>query len=398
MDTFIETFTTGPFFYFLIVIGIFAIGDFLGILSKAKVSAVFVALALFLIGFLTNVLPPNIIELSGLAEFGQMSGAILIFHMGTMIDLRQLIEEWRTVLTALLSMIVVMISCFAVSPFLGIENVIVAIPVINGGIVSTQIMSEAANNLGLAIPAALGVILYAIKKFVGSYPASYFGVKEANQVLADYRNNQAKYTSEEKQAESIAQGKGFAIIYNKYFTDFTCIAISVLFAWISNGLGSLTPINYSIWALLFGASLSYTQLVPSRILEKGKSSGLLSMLVFAVIVPSLAKITISDLITLGFSIVLLLVVCLVGLFIAFYLLPGYKISKSKNLAMGIAMGQFLGFPATYLISNEIAKAVTDDEKEQQVVLDHIMPAYVVAGLTTVTTFSIVIAGIFVEFL
>ena len=81
MENFLTTFSTGNFFYFLIVIGIFAIGDYLGILTKAKVSAVFVALFLFLVGFLTNVFPPNIIELAGLAEFGQMSGAILIFHM-----------------------------------------------------------------------------------------------------------------------------------------------------------------------------------------------------------------------------------------------------------------------------------------------------------------------------
>ena len=397
MENFLTTFSTGNFFYFLIVIGIFAIGDYLGILTKAKVSAVFVALFLFLVGFLTNVFPPNIIELAGLAEFGQMSGAILIFHMGTMIDLRQLAQEWRTVLTALLSMIVVMIACFAVAPFLGMKNVIVAIPVINGGIVSTQIMSEAAGELGLAIPAALGVILYAIKKFVGSYPASFFGVKEATRVLESYRSNKNSYQTTAKKASTIER-KGFASRYNKYFTDFTCLAVAVLFAWLSDGLGQLTPINYSIWALLFGAILSYIQMVPGRILEKGKSSGLLSMLVFAVIVPSLAKITFSDLMTLGLTIVALLAVSLIGLFIAFYLLPGYKISQSKNLAMGIAMGQFLGFPATFLISNEIAKAVTDDEEEQQVVLDHIMPAYVVAGLATVTTFSIVIAGIFVEFL
>lgn len=196
----------------------------------------------------------------------------------------------------------------------------------------------------------------------------------------------------------LAKKNGFAEKYNKYFTDYTCLAISVFFAWIAGSLSALTPINYSIWALLFGVFFGYVKLVPNRILEKGKASGLLSMLVFTAIIPSLAKINMADLLELGFTTVVLLVVCLVALFIVFYVLPGHKISKSKNLAMGIAMGQFLGFPATYLISDEIAKAVTDDEVEQQIVLDRIMPAYVVAGLSTVTTLSIVIAGIFVEFL
>ncbi len=71
------------------------------------------------------------------------------------------------------------------------------------------------------------------------------------------------------------------------------------------------------------------------------------------------------------------------------------IKRSSN---GIAMAQLLGFPATYLIANEIATALTDDEEEKNAILKRIIPAYVVAGLASVTTISIIIAGIFVEFL
>ena len=81
-----------------------------------------------------------------------------------------------------------------------------------------------------------------------------------------------------------------------------------------------------------------------------------------------------------------------------YLLPTWKIVGSRDLAMGIAMAQLLGFPATYLIANEIATALTDDEEEKNAILKRIIPAYVVAGLASVTTISIIIAGIFVEFL
>lgn len=198
-------FTTGNFFYFFIVVGIFAIGDFFGILTKARISSVFVVLFLFLVGFLTKVLPPNIIGLAGLAEFGKMAAAILIFHMGTIIDLKQLAREWHTVLTAVLSMV----ASFAVSPIIGIKSAIVAIPVLNGGIVSTQIMSEAAAKLGLVIPAALGVILYAIKKFAGSYPASLFGVREAKDILEDYRKNKKDIVVERDDKKSISQEKRF---------------------------------------------------------------------------------------------------------------------------------------------------------------------------------------------
>lgn len=401
MEGILAVFTKGTFFYFFIVAAIFAIGDFAGIVTKAKLSSVFVALLLFLVGFLTKILPPDIIKRAGLTDMGAMASALLIFHMGTMINVKQLIQEYKTVITAILSMVVVMIATMAVSPIIGMKNALTAIPVLNGGIVSTQIMSQTAMNAGLTFSAALAALLYAIKKFAGSYPASLFGVREAKIILAEYRANKAAALANPGTSvadDTAAKRQGFADRNAKYFTDYICIAVTVFFAWIAMSIGNLTPINYSIWALLFGAILGYLRIVPEKILEKGKTSGIISMIIFAIIVPSLAKVTFNDLVTMGFYLIVILGASLVALYVCFYILPGWKIKGSKNLAMGIALGQFLGFPATYLISNEIAKAVTEDEKEQEAVLAVIMPSYVVAGLATVTTFSIVIAGIFANFL
>jgi hypothetical protein len=85
-------------------------------------------------------------------------------------------------------------------------------------------------------------------------------------------------------------------------------------------------------------------------------------------------------------------------YIFIYILPTWKIVGSRDLAVGIAMAQLLGFPATYLIANEIATAVAETPDEKEAVLNTIMPAYVVAGFVSVTTLSIIIAGIFVKFL
>lgn len=60
--------------------------------------------------------------------------------------------------------------------------------------------------------------------------------------------------------------------------------------------------------------------------------------------------------------------------------------------------QLLGFPATYLVANEIAIATGETEEERQVVNDAIMPKYLVGGFATVTTFSVITAGILEKFL
>lgn len=274
---------------------IYGVGDILGVLTKAKVSSVFVVMLTFLVLFMTDVFPADIIDQAGLSSMASMAVGLLIFHMGTTINLKQLINEWRTVVTAILSMFVVALVVFLLVPLIGYENAVVAIPVLNGGIVSTQIMSEAASEANLAIPAALAAILYAVKKFAGSYPASRFGVKEANDILEKYRSNPDDPIFELVGSDAEAENKGFAVRNQKYFTDFVCIMVATFFGWVAVSLGELIPqVNMSIWALVLGAVMGYFNLVPARILDKGRSTGIISMLTYAVIIPSLANINISQ--------------------------------------------------------------------------------------------------------
>lgn len=387
------------YFYLFVVMAIFGIGDLLGTLTKAKLSSVFVSLILFLVGFMTGILPPDLIELAGLQDLGKWAAAFIIFHMGTMINLKQLIDEWRTVLVSLISMIVVIGSTLIVIPIIGKEAAIVTIPVLNGGIVATRLMTGAALDKGFTLAAALGTIVYAVQKFFGTPFASYFGLKEAELIVSDLRNNK-KVNSDSKtvKVDKAMKKVSFAEKYDKYYGNFVLLAITAFFAWISFLLGEKTPISYSIWALLIGAVVSIMGIVPERILDKAKTSGLLNMAVFASIIPSLATIQLADLSTLGFQTIVIFAALFIALYVAIAILPTWKILGSKNVALGVSVAQLLGFPATYLISNEIATAVSANEEEKQAVLDVIMPRYVVAGLATVTSISIIIAGVFVKFL
>lgn len=393
------------FFYLFVCIAIFAIGDFLGVLTKAKLSSVFVALVLFYVGFVTGILPPDVIAQAGLGELGQWSLAFIIFHMGTMINFNQLIQEWRSVVTSILAMVVAVIALFAVSPIIGLQSAIVTIPIINGGVVATQIMTKGAMDQGFALAAALGTIVYGVQKFIGTPPASLHGLREAEKIIAEYRKNKAEGNTVKINATKEAEARvnsgakiPFYQKYDKYFTNFVCLAITAMFAWISRVIGDVTPISYSIWALLLGAIVGYTGLVPPKILEKGKSSGLLSMAVFAAIIPSLARVSLPDLVELGWQTAVIFIAVIAATYLFMYVLPGWKIVGSKNLAVGISMAQLLGFPATFLISNEIATAIAQNEEEREIILDTIMPAYVVAGFVSVTSISIIVAGIFVKFL
>ena len=138
--------------------------------------------------------------------------------------------------------------------------------------------------------------------------------------------------------------------------------------------------------------------MPKNILAQAKSSGIFNVAVFASIIPSLAKIELGDLIVLGYSTVIVFIVVFALLYVCFGILPLWKIQGHKNVALGVAAAQLLGFPATYLIANEVATAAAENEEEKQVVLDAIMSKYLVAGFTTVTSVSVIIAGVFETFI
>ena len=111
-----------------LVILIFGLGDIVGAVTKAKVSSIFVIMMGFLILFMTGIYPADIIEISGFAavcKFGQM---MLLFNMGTTVDIATLKREWKTVIYALLGMLVAITACLLVSPLVGLDCALASAP------------------------------------------------------------------------------------------------------------------------------------------------------------------------------------------------------------------------------------------------------------------------------
>ena len=144
--------------------------------------------------------------------------------------------------------------------------------------------------------------------------------------------------------------------------------------------------------------MASTGYVPKNILVKANAAGIFNIAVFASIIPALSKIRLEDLVTLGLNTAIIFVVTLVLLYVFFGILPLWKVQGHKNVALGVSAAQLLGFPATYLIANEVAQAAAENEEEKQVVLDAIMSKYLVGGFTTVTSVSVIIAGFFEKLL
>ena len=86
---------------FVICGGVIIIGEVVSTLTKAWVPSVFVSAVLLLLGYWT-ILPHDLVKDSFLIPFGAtLCIYLLITHLGTIISLKQLMQQWRTVTVCL---------------------------------------------------------------------------------------------------------------------------------------------------------------------------------------------------------------------------------------------------------------------------------------------------------
>ena len=382
---------------FMIVLIVFALGDIVGKITKGKLSGMMVVMLLFLVGFLTKLFPADIIDQGGLTALSKLAIAMVLFNMGTTLNVKQLIEEWRTVLMAALCMLASCVVMLLVSPIIGFDTVLVGMPVINGAAMATSLMASAAAEKGLATAAALCAVIYSVQKFVGAPIASAMGIRYGKKLLKAYRENPAQFKKQETGNGASAK-VSFADKHKEWYSANVMMALVAAGSWVAHILGDLTPINYSIWALLLGVACAASGLVPTKPLQKSNSYGLMMVAVFGSIIPSLAKVSLSDLGTMAFQTIVLFVAALIGVALVGWVLPTWKLVGDKDLAVGIGVEQFLGFRSNVVICREVGDAVGETPEEKAFIEDTLNVPYVVGGITVITVLSTMLAGFVINML
>ena len=382
---------------FMIVLIVFALGDIVGKITKGKLSGMMVVMLLFLVGFLTKLIPADIIDQGGLTALSKLAIAMVLFNMGTTLNVKQLIEEWRTVLMAALCMLASCLVMLLVSPIIGFDTMLVGMPVINGAAMATSLMASAAAEKGLATAAALCAVIYSVQKFVGAPIASAMGIRYGKKLLKAYRENPAQFKKQETGNGASAK-IFFADKHKEWYSANVMMALVAAGSWVAHILGDLTPINYSICALLLGVVCAASGLVPTKPLQKSNSYGLMMVAVFGSIIPSLAKVSLSDLGTMAFQTIVLFAAALIGVALVGWVLPTWKLVGDKDLAVGIGVEQFLGFPSNVVICREVGDAVGETPEEKAFIEDTLNVPYVVGGITVITVLSTMLAGFVINML
>ncbi len=389
---------------FVIVVAVLFIGDFISIRTKAWIPSVFVCAVLFLVGYWT-FFPADIVEVAGIPPaVASVLIYLLITNMGTLLSIQQLKEQWKTVVISLSGIAGIVVVLFTIGTLIfDFKTVIVAIPPLVGGIVSALIMSEGAAEAGLATLSVFAIVIYAMQGFAG-YPLTSFALnKEGNRLLAKYRKGElaAVSTASSPVVEQPKELKLFKNLPAKYNTDyfkFLRLAIVGLLAYLtSTALDPIITVSPHVLCLLFGIIATSIGFLERQALQRANGFGFAILALMLFIFDGLKVATPSMMMEILYPLIVCIVLGVIGMYI-FSFIIGKVLNVSKELAFAVSLTALYGFPADYIITKEVINSLTTDEREREVLENHLLPPMLVGGFISVTIVSVILAGFFVGWL
>lgn len=386
---------------------VYYIGEFVGTKTKAWIPSVFVTAILFLVGYWT-FFPKDIVDIAGLgAPLGGLLVIMLcITHMGTIISIKQLLQQWKVIVITLAGLVGMVIVCwFIAAPLVGKEYVIAGLPPLTGGIVAATMMNQAALEKGLTSAAVLAIAMYVCQGFAG-YPLTAIMLKkEGKKLLKQFRSGQVSTNSEVKIDESagnvaveeVEKKKLIPAVPEKYMTTGLILAKLTLAAYLANRLSIITGLNQAVWALILGIILTEIGFLDKDSLNKAKSYGFLMFVLMVYVFSGLKDATPEILLGALGPMVVIIVLGVAGMALT-SIIAGKILGISWNMAFAVSLTALYGFPPNFILTEECVKALAENKEEHEYLMSKMLPMMIVGGFITVTITSVIVAGVFVNLL
>lgn len=392
---------------FLVLAIVYYIGEFIGTKTKAWIPSVFVTACLFLVGYWT-FFPKDIVVLAGLgAPLGGIVAIMLcITHMGTIISIKQLMQQWKVIVITLAGLAGMVAFCwFIVMPIVGREYVIAGLPPLTGGIVAATMMSTAAAEKGLVTASVLAIAMYVCQGFAG-YPLTAIMLKkEGRKLLTAFRNGEVEVAATgsvdsdagNMKVEEVAKKKLIPPVPEKYSSTAFILGKLMVSAYISSLLAKVTGLNQAVWALILGIALTELGFLDKDSLNKAKSYGFLMFVLMIFVFAGLKDATPEMLGKALGPMVIIIVIGVAGMALT-SIIAGRILGISWNMAFAVSLTALYGFPPNYILTEESVKALAETKEEHEYLMGKMLPMMIVGGFITVTITSVVIAGFFVNLL
>ena len=395
---------------FIICAAAYLIGEAVSNVTKAWVPSVFVTAAILLVGYWT-IIPPEVVSDSKLIPFGSTIGIyLLLVHMGSVISLKQLAEQWKTVLVCLAGLAGMCALAFLLVP-LGVDRnfIIAGLPPLTGGIVAATTMQAAALEKGLEAAAVFAIVMYCMQGFAG-YPLTAICLQlEGKKLLKEFRGGNVKTEAYSKkvdadsgklETEAKAKKKLIPPIPAKWNNAVMILLKLAILAWFATLLGQVSfwgfKLSGAVWALLLGIVGTTIGFLDENALNKANSYGIVMFALMMYVFDGLKTATPAMLGSIIGPMLLLILFGVAGMAALVFIFS--KILKMDYpLALATALTALYGFPPNAIITENTCTALAENDEEKEFLMSRMFPPMIVGGFTTVTITSVIIAGIFTQF-
>lgn len=397
------------FLALVIVAMAYVIGEWLSDISNAWIPSVLVTAIIFLIGYWT-VFPSTIADDTGLTAFaGTIAVLMFITHIGTVISLKQLIEQWKTVVICLVGLVGMVVLCWFICPLIMDRTLVIAgLPPLTGGIVAALTMQSAAEAAGLKEAAVFAIAMYSVQGLAG-YPITAICLHaEGKKLIKDWQTVKETLSQEEiDRMKTIGLStigddsdvkKPIPPLPARFNTPVFIIAKVAFSVWISSLLGQVIPqIPTIVWCLIVSVILTRLGFLDTSSLSRANTYTIFMFAAMLSVFGGLADCTPSMLKQLIVPMLIMIIIGVVGMAIAAFIVS--KIVKQDfPLALANGLTALYGFPCDAIITENTCNSITDDPDERGYLMSKMFPSMVVGGFVTVTITSVIFAGYFATLL
>lgn len=378
-----------PIYLALLFLAIIAIGEIISIKSRARIPTLLVVVATVFVLLQTGILPESYIAASTFVAIGGVLVPVLIVHLGTMIPLKTMLQQYQAVLITLIGLVFSVVGVLVIVTILfNYETAVAGAGPITGGIIAYIITAEGLREAGLTAIVAVPITVFTIQNFFGMPLTSIFLSRYAKKI----RTEEAAATHDPIDSESSQR----TYLLPDTWMQSHFVIIFLLFAGgaLAVFLDQLTGVNASLWALIIGVAGAAFRFFPERSMEKANSSGITMIALIFVVMNSLIGVTWSQIVESLIPVLVIMVVGIAGLMLG--ALIGAKLFKwDLNKAIPVVLTALYGFPGDYLIVEEISRSEGRNEAEQKRIVDELLAPMLIGGFTSVTVGSVAIASILI---
>lgn len=383
---------SSPLFNIMVFVVLYAIAKIIADKTKGLLLEPLTLSVIYLVGFLTGIIPKGGMELTGMPMMVSAFGLMLVVtNLGTAIELRRLFREWRTVVICVGSMLIMAaLFCLVGIPLFGREFALCALPPVAGGVVANTMVISTAEAAGRPEFGAFSSLVVSTQVFA-SIPIATIMLRKYCYKIYDDKSFLLDPLAGAKAWPDFRLIKSWPKVCND---TIVIVARLMIVCFIGTLVSQLTggTIPAAIVVLILGIIFTEIGFLERQTLAKAGYFNFLMLGLFMTIPLSYQALTVESLLSMLAPVVFFLVLGAVGLSVG-GIIFGKLVKVNWRLSIALALSAMFGYPLTEIIARSVVSTMHLPPEEEAKMLNSVMPQLIVAGFTTVSIASVLLAGV-----